>query len=63
MDMSVVQNVENEDRPKFKIVSVKTSNGNLNSASFITLNNIVYLEDIESYLNYRFELNWSLTMT
>ena len=49
--MSVVHSIENEDRPKFKIVSIKASDGNPNSALSITLNNVVYLEDEENYLN------------
>lgn len=52
--MSVVQSIENEDRPKFKIVFIKPSDGNPNSALSITLNNVVYLEDIQNYLNCKF---------
>ena len=38
MDMSVVHSVENEDRPKFKIVFVKPNEGNPNSMlSFYTM--------------------------
>ena len=55
MDMSIVHSVENEDRPNFKIVSVKPSDGNPNFALYITLKNVVYLEDIENYLNCKFE--------
>ena len=54
--MSVVHSVENDDRPKFKIVSIKPNEGNPNSTMSITPNNIVYLEDVESYLNCKFEL-------
>ena len=53
--MSMVHNVENEDRPKFKIVFIKPSDGNPNSALSITPNNVVYLEDVENYLNCMFE--------
>ena len=55
MDMSVVHNVENEDKPKLKFVSIKPTKGNPNSTLFITLNNVVYLEDIGNYLNSKFE--------
>lgn len=55
MDMSVVYNVENKERPKWKVISVKPIEGNPNSALSITLNNIVYLEDVGSYLNNNFE--------
>ena len=53
--MSVVHSVQNKDRPKFKVVSIKPSDGNPNSALSITSNNIVYLEDVENYLNCKFE--------
>ena len=39
--MLVVHSVENEDRPKFKIVSIKPSDGNPNSTLSITLNNVL----------------------
>ena len=55
MDISVVHNVENEDRPKLKVISVKLVEGNPNLALSITLNNVVCLEDIGSYLNSKFE--------
>ena len=55
MYMLVVKNVENEDRPKLKVVSVKPVEGNPNSALSITLNNVVYLEDVGSYLTSKFE--------
>ena len=55
MDISVVHNVENEDRLKLKVVSIKPIEGNPNSALSITLNNVVYLEDVGSYLNSMFE--------
>ena len=54
MDMSVVHSVEIKDRPKFKIVSVKLSHEKPNFALSITLNNVVYLEDVENYLNCKF---------
>lgn len=50
--MSVVQNV---DRPKVKVVPMKTFEENPNSALSITLNNVVYLEDVGSYLSRKFE--------
>ena len=53
--MSIVHSVENEDRPKFKIVSIKPNEGNPNSTLSITLTNVVYLEDVENYLNCKFE--------
>lgn len=56
MDMSLVYSFENEDRPNLKIVSIKPNEGNPNSVLSITLNNIVYLEDVGSYLNSKFEL-------
>lgn len=55
MDMSVAHNVENEDRPKFKIISIEPNEGNINSTLSITLNDVVYLEDVESCLNCNFE--------
>lgn len=55
MDISVVHSVENEERPKLKVVSMKPIEGNPNLALSITLNNVVYLEDIGSYLNRKFE--------
>ena len=60
--MSVVHNVENEERPKLKIVSVKPIEGNPNSMLSITLNNVVYLEDVGSYLNRKFETIGSVYM-
>ena len=59
MDMSIVHNVENEDRPKLKVISMKPIEGNPNSTLSITLNNVVYLEDIGSYLNSKFESTMS----
>ena len=59
MDISIVHNVENEERPKLKVVSMKLVEGNTNSALCITLNNVVYLEDVGSYLNNKFESNGS----
>ena len=53
--MSVVHNVENEERPKLKIFSMKTIDENPNSTLSITLNNVVYLEDIGSYHINKFE--------
>ena len=53
--MSVVHNVENEDRHKLIIVSIKPTKGNPNSTLSITLNNVVYLEDVGSYLNSKFD--------
>ena len=55
MDMSVVHNVENEEGPKLKVISMKPIEGNTNSTLSITLNNAVYLEDVGSYLNRKFE--------
>lgn len=55
MDKLVVHNVENEDRPKLKFVSIKSTKGNPNSVLSTTLNNVVYLEDVGSYLNSKFE--------
>ena len=55
MDMPVVHNVENEDKPELKVVSIKTTEGNPSSVFSITLNNVVYLEDVGSYLNSKFE--------
>ena len=55
MDMSLVYNVENEDIPKLKVVSIKPTEGNPNSTLSITSNNVVYLEDVEIYLTNRFE--------
>ena len=42
MDMSFVRSVKNEDRPKFKIVSLKRSDRNHNSTLSITPYNVVY---------------------
>ena len=56
MDMSIVHSVENEDRPKLKIVSIKPTEENPNSALSVSMNNVVYLEDVGSYLNSKFEL-------
>ena len=53
--MSVVHNVENEERPKLKVVSMKPIEGNPNSTLPITPNNVVYLEDIWSYLTSKLE--------
>ena len=53
--MSIVHNYENKGRPKLKVVSVKPTEGNPNSTLSITLNNVVYLEDVGSYLNNKFE--------
>ena len=53
--MSVVHNFENEERPELKVVSIKPIEGNPNSTLSITLNNVVYLEDVGSYLNRKFE--------
>lgn len=50
MDISVVQNVENIERPKLKVVLVKPLEENPNLALSTTPNNIVYLEDVGSYL-------------
>ena len=55
MDMLVVHSVENKDRPKFKVVSIKPSDGNPNFDLSITPKNIVYLEDVEKILNYKFD--------
>ena len=57
MDMSVVHSVENEDRPRFKIIFVKPNDGNPNLALFVTLHNIVYLEKIKTKKNgvFRFQ--------
>ena len=46
--MSLVHSVENEDRPKLKIVSIKPTKSNPNSALSNTPNNIVHLEDVGS---------------
>ena len=51
MNMSIVHNVENEDRHKLNIVSIKPIKGKPNSMLSTTLNNVVYLEDVGSYLN------------
>ena len=51
MDMLVVHNVENEERPKLKVISMKPVEGNPNSTLSITSNNVFYLEDVLSYLN------------
>ena len=53
--MTVVHNVENIERPKLKVVPMKPLEGNLNLALSTTLNNVVYLEDIGSYLSRKFE--------
>ena len=53
--MSVFHNVENEEIAKLKVTSMKTMEGNPNSTLLITLNNVVYLEDVGSYLNSKFE--------
>ena len=53
--MSVVHSVENQDRPKFKIVSIKLSDGKPNSTLSITSNSVAYPEDIENYLNCNIE--------
>ena len=55
MDILLVHSVENEDNTKFKIVSIKPNEGNPNSTLSITLNNVVYLEDVGSYLNSKIE--------
>ena len=55
MNMLVVHNVENEERPKLKVIFMKPMEGNLNSTLSITPNNVVYLEDVGSYLNSKFE--------
>lgn len=55
MDMSVIHNVENEERPKLKFVSMKPVEGNPNSTLSITLNNVVHLVDVGSHLNSKFE--------
>ena len=46
--MPIVHNVENEERPKLKVSSMKPVKGNPNSAVSITPNNVVYLEDVGS---------------
>ena len=51
MDMLVVHNVENEGKPKIKVVSMKPIEGNPNLALSIILSNVMYLEDVGSYLN------------
>ena len=53
--MLVVHNVENKDKPKLKVFSMKPIKGNPNSTLSITLNNVVYLEDVGSYINSKFE--------
>lgn len=53
--MSVVYNVENEERPKLKVISMKAIEGNPNWALSITQNIVVYLENIGSYLNNKFK--------
>lgn len=53
--MLVVHSVENKDRPKLNIVSIKPTKGNPNSALSITSNNVVYLKDVGSYLNSKFK--------
>ena len=53
--MSIVDNVKNEDKPKLKVFSVKPIEGNHNSTLSLTLNNVVYLRDLGSYLNSKFE--------
>ena len=55
MDMTVVHNVENIERCKLKVVSMKHLEGNLNLALSTTPNNVLYLEDIGSYLSSKFE--------
>ena len=55
MDMLIVHNVENEERLKLKVVSIKPIEGNPNLTLSITPNNVVYLEDVGSYLNSKFE--------
>lgn len=55
IDMSIVQNVENVQRPKFKVVPMKSLEENPNLALSITLNKELYLEDIGSYLSSKFE--------
>lgn len=53
--MSVVQNVENIERPNLKVVPMKPLEENPNLALLITLNNVVFLEDVGSYLCSKFE--------
>lgn len=55
MDMSVVHNVEDDEIPKLKVTPMKPLEGNLNLALSTTPNNVVYLEDIGSYLTSKFE--------
>ena len=55
MDMLVVHNVENEERLKLKFIFMKPTEGNPNSTLSITPNNVVYLEDVGSYLTSKFE--------
>ena len=55
MYMLVVHNGDIVERPKMKIISMKPIEGNPNSALSITPNNVVYLEDIGSYINSKFE--------
>ena len=52
--MSIFHNVENEERPKMKVVSMKPIEGNPNLALSITPNNVVYLGDVGSYLINKF---------
>lgn len=53
--MSIVQNVENIERPKLKVVPMKPLKENLNLALSITPDNVVFLEDVGSYLYSKFE--------
>ena len=55
MAILVVYNVENQDRPKLNVFSIKPTKGNPNATLFVTLNNILYLEDVGNYLNSKFE--------
>ena len=53
--MSIIQNVENVERPKLKVVLVKSLEENPNLTLSITLDNEVFLEDVGSYLCSKFE--------
>ena len=56
MDMSVVHSVDIVERPKMKIIFMKLVEGNPNLTLFIMPNNVVYLEDVGSYLTGKFEI-------
>lgn len=55
MDISLICNVENEERMKLKVIFMKPVERNPNFVLSIMSNNVVHLEDVGSDLNNKFE--------